>query len=393
MILRFTKFALFVCLLFTLPATYAFGDTPDPEVLKLLFPRQIGAFSLAGLPTATDSTGSPQEHELMAVGNLDAFEARAEYLGKRNQKFSVEVYRFHQDAQAYSQLTLVLHSLRAGNIPSTLKNYEIGTASLESDSQVVFFKGPVFVRITGSLKGNNPGLHEFAQAFAETLDKGENEIPALIKHLPDYEESKKTALFLTRFKSLQSFKPDQSVLGAVNTDGNGDAAFVDTGSGKVLVVEYNTPQLAKDNDERIIAKIKELWKLGQQAPAAYRRVGNYSVFVFDSPDEATAKGLIDQVKYEQIVQWLGTNPYIYKEAEKQYVETTLGVFIAVVKASGYAFVGCAALGGLLGALLFARRKAQKGLKDAYSDAGGMLRLNIDELTPQTDPSRLLGPGR
>ena len=393
MILRFTKFALLLCVLLSLVATSAFGETPDPEVLKLLFPQQIGTSRLQGVPTASDSNGSEQERELMAVGNLEAFAGRAEYQGKRNQKFSVEVYRFHQDAQAYSQLTLVLHSLRARNIPFTLKNYEIGTASSESGAQVVFFKGPVFVRITGGLEDNNPGLREFAQSFAETLDKGENEIPALIKHLPNAEESKKTAVFLTRFKSLQSFNPDQSVLGVINTDGNGDAAFVDTGSGKVLVVEYNTPQLAKDNDERIIAKIKELWKLGQQAPAAYRRVGNYSVFVFDSPDEATAKQLIDQVKYEQIVQWLGTNPYIYKEAEKQYVETTLGVFIAVVKASGYAFVGCVALGGLLGALLFVRRKAQKGLKDAYSDAGGMLRLNIDELTPQTDPSRLLGPGR
>src|SRR5215204_4520629 len=282
MILRLTKFALLLCLVPSLVGSVAFADSPEPEVLKL-FPQQIGALRLARVPTATGLNGSQQERDLMEIGNLDAFGARAEYQGKRNQKFSIEVYRFHQDAQAYSQLTLVLHSLRAGNIPFTLKNSEIGTASSESDTQVLFFKGPVFVRITGSAKDNNPGLHEFAQAFADTFDKGENEIPALIKHLPNAEESKKTAIFLTRFKSLQSFKPEQSVLGVISTDGNGDATFIDTGSGKVLVVEYNTPQLAKDNDERIIAKIKELWNLGQQAPASYRRVGNYSVFVFDSP--------------------------------------------------------------------------------------------------------------
>ena len=51
------------------------------------------------------------------------------------------------------------------------------------------------------------------------------------------------------------------------------------------------------------------------------------------------------------------------------------------------------LGGVLGALLFNRRRTQQSTHEAYSDAGGMLRLNIDELTPQTDPARLLGPGQ
>ena len=62
--------------------------------------------------------------------------------------------------------------------------------------------------------------------------------------------------------------------------------------------------------------------------------------MFDAPDEQTAKQLIDQVKYEQVVQWLGENPNIYKEAEKRYINTTLGVLVAVLKASGYALIAC-----------------------------------------------------
>lgn len=390
--LRFIKFAFFLVLLFSLLGRTVTADSPNPEVSKL-FPEQVGPFRLVRVQTSAERNGSQQERELMSAGNLEALEGNAEYSGKGNQRFFVEIYRFNQDAQAYSQLTLILQSLRANNVSLSLDNYQIGTAGFESGVQAAFFKGPVFVRIRGNKEDNNPGIKEFSRALADTFDKGENEIPALIKHLPNADESKKTAVFLTRFKSLQTLGPEQSVLGAIDTGGNGDAAFVDTGSGKVLVVEYNTPQLAKDNDERIIAKIKELWKLGQLAPSAYRRVGNYSVFVFDSPNEATAKQLIDQVKYEQVVQWLGTNPYILRQAEKEYVETTLGVFVAVIKASGYALVSCLGLGGLLGALLFVRRRSQKGLQEAYSDAGGMLRLNIDDLTPQTDPARLLGPGR
>jgi hypothetical protein len=195
-------------------------------------------------------------------------------------------------------------------------------------------------------------------------------------------------VFLHSFADLNALGLQQGVLTAINSNGNADAALASYGPSKVLIVEFNTPQLAKDNDERIIARIHELWKLGEAAPVAYRRVGNYSVFVFDAPDEQSAKALIDQVKYEQVVQWLGTNPNILKRAQEEYVNTTLGVLVAVLKASGYALLACLGIGGLAGALLFTRRRAQQ-TEAAYSDAGGMLRLNLDELTPQTNPSRLL----
>ncbi len=142
------------------------------------------------------------------------------------------------------------------------------------------------------------------------------------------------------------------MLTAIDSGGQCGRGHREYGPSKVLVVEFNTPQLAIENDQRIIARIQELWKLGQPAPTAYRRVGNYSVFVFDAPDEQTAKQLIDQVKYEQVVQWLGENPNILKEAQKHYINTTLGVLVAVLKASGYALIGCLGMGGLFGGLLF-----------------------------------------
>jgi hypothetical protein len=80
---------------------------------------------------------------------------------------------------------------------------------------------------------------------------------------------------------------------------------------------------------------------------------------------------------------LGENPNILKEAQRRYVDTTLGVFIAVVKASGFAAVGCLGAGALIGALLFNRRRNQQKQVEAFSDAGGMLRLNLDELTPKS----------
>lgn len=370
-------------LLFT--AVSALADTPK---IVQFFPESVGAFHRTRIPSSPDVL----TQQGVLNPSQETLGGQVEYAGNRNERILVEIVRLDQETEAYSLLTVVASAARAKNNNIELTR-DYGTASFSTPDQIAFFKGLEFVRVTSLGKANITGIDAFAKSLSEMIDKGEADIPALVKHLPDSDQSQKTALFLPRFKTVQTLLPNQTVLSSIETQGDGDAAYVEARSGKVLIIEYHTPQLAKDNDERIVSKIHELWNLGQPAPIGYRRVGNYSVFVFDAPDEATAKQLIDQVKYEQVVQWLGDNPNILKEAERRYVETTLGVFIAVLKASGFALVGCLGLGGLIGAFLFTRRRAQQATHEAFSDAGGMLRLNIDELTPQTDPARLLGPGQ
>jgi hypothetical protein len=229
-----------------------------------------------------------------------------------------------------------------------------------------------------------------SQELAQRLDRGEGEVPVLLKHLPNWEQAEKTAVYLTRFSSIEPIATDP-VLNVISSEGDADAVLANYDQARLLVIEFNTPQRAAENDQRIVARIHELWNLGQSAPAAYRRIGNYVAFVFDAPNEQAAKQLIDQVHYEQVVSWLGRNPNILKEAERRYVETTLGVLVAVLKASGFALIGCFATGALFGALLFTRRRARQRSIEAFSDAGGMLRLNLDQITPQTNPARLLPP--
>jgi hypothetical protein len=155
-------------------------------------------------------------------------------------------------------------------------------------------------------------------------------------------------------------------------------------------VEFTTPQFSVDNDSRIWTKIAELKNQGQPTPNAYRRVGNYSVFVFNAPDDQTANGLIEQVKYEQIVQWLGDDPHMYDKLQRYLTQTSAEVLVAVLKSSGLSLILCLGVGGLLGALLFRHRRAQRAA--AYSDAGGSIRLNLDDLTGPAESSRLLSSG-
>jgi hypothetical protein len=338
-----------------------------------LLPKQLGKFKYSA---------PIEQHEGWIVSGAIAAD-EADYVGNDGSRLRIHIMRFPNDSKAYEIL-----SLDAAWVVTPLTP-QYGTAGFAVENYVAFFKGTHFVTVRNVKSADASSLSAAAQELSASLDKGEADIPVLIKHLPNPGEAQKTAVFLHSFTDLSKLQLKQDVLNAIDSRGNADAAFAAYGPGKVLIVEFNTPQLAKENDERIIARIQELWKLGQPAPMAYRRVGNYSVFVFDSPDEASAKQLIDQVKYEQVVSWLGTNPNILKQAEQHYVDTTLGVLVAVVKASGYALLACLGIGGLAGALLFSHRRNQQRDVAAYSDAGGMLRLNLDELTPETNAARLL----
>ena len=352
------------------------ADTTSSEAVRLL-PATIGKFRQVNANKTPPPPPPISGVEPVAV-------QVAEYAGSNGHRAEITILRFRQDAQAYERLTHVAMQLDHSGLAR-----EFGTAGFTTDNHIVFFKGANCVTVK-NLKGSPANLSELAHGLSETLDKGEGDIPVLVKHLPNWEIAQKDVHYLNSFTDLKSVPYYPPVLDVVQSSGNADAVVAPAfGPNRVLIIEFHTPQLAAENDQRIVARIHELWKLGQPAPTAYRRVGNYSVFVFDATDEQTAKQLIDQVKYEQVVQWLGENPNILKEAEKHYINTTLGVLVAVIRASGYALVLCLGMGALFGGLLFSYRRSQQKNVAAFSDAGGMLRLNLDELTAETDPSRLL----
>jgi hypothetical protein len=317
---------------------------------------------------------------------------RRTYIASNGETFDLTVVKTPNDSSAYALMTAGL-SASGGEI----KIGSVGTASMIKPGRVEFVKGNAFVNVVTDSK--NPGaqveLVALATAFAQQLDSGENDIPVLLKHLPNWETVQPRASYVVALQALKDLMPQQHVLDAVSFEGSPEATLAKYDAGKLLIIEFNTAKIAGDNDWNIKTKINELRAAGASAndlPSAYRRVGNYSVFVFDAPSEPVANELIDQVKYQQVVQWLGNDPYAYERATREFTETTLGVFVSVVKASGLALVTCLGVGGLFGALLFSRRRTRQRNIEAYSDAGGMLRLNLDELTPETDPARLIGPG-
>ncbi len=232
-----------------------------------------------------------------------------------------------------------------------------------------------------------------ANLKAVIVENARDEVPVLIKHLPNWEEAQKSAAYVKNLSALREATGNRPVLDAIVFDGaEAVTASYDRGM-RLVIVEYFTPQLASDNDRRVIERINELRAGGgQPAPSLYRRIGNYLVFVFDAASAEAAEQLVSGVKYEQEVRWLGEYPYAVENAQRANAVMAADVILTTLKASGVTLLVSLCLGSILGGLVFLRRRAQASASEIFTDAGGMVRLNIDEATPQHDPRRLLKQG-
>lgn len=233
----------------------------------------------------------------------------------------------------------------------------------------------LFLACSGAAQNKTAPKILDAKTSREMSDDG---VSVLIKNLPNWETVKDSATILHSSKELTTAFSNRPILFSLDFTAGAEAVKADYGAAKFLLIEMPTPQFAADNDAKIQQAINDLRSRSEQLPSAYRRVGNYLVFVFDT-DETTANGLIDEVKYQKEVQWLGENPYLAERAERYYTQTMSGVVLSVIYASGYALLAAVALGSIFGAFIFYRRRRES--KDAFSDAGGQVRLNINSESP------------
>jgi hypothetical protein len=380
----------YVFSLLLLLSVAALAGTPAEEFTKLL-PDRVGDARAAG---AVDLKFKQKAPEFINPLWLSAVPSAARsYAGANGEKFDVQLYRTGSDSEAYSLLSNA-RLTQSAKSQGSIRNLEgIGTGAIASPDVVSFYKGATFVFVKSSLKTDGGRLVDFARALAEPLDEGSGEIPVLVKHLPDWEAAEGRAVYVLTQPALKELVADQPALDAVSFEGGTEAVTATyDGGARLVIVEYATPQIASDADAAIKARIAALPGEGKPAPSAYRRVGNYAVFVFGAPDGQVAAGLVDKVKYEKDVRWLGENPYAVERANRAWLNMSTSVIVNTVKATGLAIVICLTIGGVFGGWIFMRRRAQAALTEKFSDAGGMLRLNIDEMSAQNNAARLIGQG-
>lgn len=218
-------------------------------------------------------------------------------------------------------------------------------------------------------------------------------VPVLAMHLPDWEKGVEGYAYARSLPELQKAAGIQPALDAFDFDGSVEAVTARYEAGRLVIVEFPTPQHSVDADNAIKRRIEELKAASRPGPSLYSRVGNYSVFVYDAPDFAAAEKLASQVRYEKDVRWLGRNPRAEEIATRAYTQTMGGVIVSTLITTGLAILLCLGVGGAIGGLVFLRRRAQRDAQEVYTDAGGMVRLNIEDLNTPPAASNLLGRGQ
>ena len=141
---------------------------------------------------------------------------------------------------------------------------------------------------------------------------------------------------------------------------------------KLVIIEYHTPQFAYDAINRANEFINSLPEAEQQH-IIVKREGNYIVEAVSFSDRNAAQAIVDAVQYPYGVQWLhhpsipSPDPFRAQKAAQMLLSTfsLLGVLLGSVLVAGCIF----------GTTMFLKRR--KHMQAAFSDAGQMLRLEID----------------
>lgn len=202
-------------------------------------------------------------------------------------------------------------------------------------------------------------------------------VPVLLKHLPEYENVLGSAVFITDVAVLRSTLGDRPVFDLVDFSAGTEAVTANYPAGRLMIIEYATPQgssFADENFQKLLAGITS------EPPIVYRRIGNYNAFVFDAADQAAANALLNEVEYSKNVQWLGEDPFLIGKLERYFAVTGRDVAISTVlwilMWAGIVLV----IGVASGFLFFQYRERKRAGRTAFSDAGGLTRLNLDELS-------------
>lgn len=210
-------------------------------------------------------------------------------------------------------------------------------------------------------------------------------IPVLVKHLPDWESKRDSTAFVTNAPDLKKAVGERPIADLIEFTPGTEAVTAQYDAGRLLIVEFASPQISTETDEKINAAIAA----NDDGKTFNKRIGNYNVMVFDATGSWAANSLIDQVKYEKQVTWLGKNPFAIS-AERAFVITTSDIFLSTLLVIVGGLVSSILIGVIVGYIFFQLRERKRATMTTYTDAGGMTRLNLDGFTPEITPDRLLG---
>ncbi|MBA2380069.1 MAG: hypothetical protein H0V76_10905 [Blastocatellia bacterium] len=262
-------------------------------------------------------------------------------------------------------------ALNPGNIETKRVN------ALRALFHASLFAAFIFLINLSWAAGQTPNANFQSQEISEV-----DGIPVLIKNLPDWQAVQSSTIITNSVEGVRAAIGDRPVLANVEFIPGTEAVTATYPAGQLLIIEYTSPQTATEANFHFALALADN---PSDPPIIFRRIGNYLTFVFDAPDAAAANALLDQIRYGKYVQWLGEDPYLLQKFERYFAMTSRDVALSTV----LWILLCAALaigvGVATGVIFYRHRERERLTRTRFSDAGGLTRLNLDDLTEPIVP--------
>jgi hypothetical protein len=232
---------------------------------------------------------------------------------------------------------------------------------------------------------------------------GEGELPALPLHLPEGDKIAESEKYVIGPAALTRLKNFGDLKDAIGFNAGAEVTTADYRGGggimNLIIVEYYAPQSAEDGEARIRDHFNILPQTGPQTEkdrVVVKRVGNYVVAMTNIQDMSAAQNIIGQIKYQKKIYWAGRKftdiPRDYRPPDPVAVEDYTRTVKTMVRSfywTGITILIALLVGGVTGYSLFQwkrYRRRKLGLDGMFSDAGGTLRLNLDDYLLSDDQS-------
>ncbi|MEW6130123.1 MAG: DUF6599 family protein [Acidobacteriota bacterium] len=395
-------FNLIIALLFTQSFAVAQDNqNPAPQIVTIEPAKPAPAKPLAELLPARlagiIATGEAKTFNAESLNQLVGDKAKIyqEYrtvaaASRAYGKVRVDIFQSDSPSAAFGAFTY-----QAGETLSQPVKSAIGANSLALGDSLIFWKQNYFVRIASLQPGRTAGasFNAVATEVAKNIsaDEASAERPTLFNSLPKNPAARSERYFLGG-QSLGKYFPRASEIFIF--DGDAEAAFAEypltvatpnqTTVGKLVgsqakalqlvIVEYHTPQFAADADAQATSFVASLSAEAQQQ-LIVKRIGNFLVGATNFTDREQAEQLVGSIEYPYVVKWL-QNPAIPTRDpfhEQKVAQMLLSIFSLIGLAGGLMMFG----GLFFGTFVFLKRRKQN--RESFSDAGGMLRLQLDPL--------------
>jgi hypothetical protein len=357
-------------------------------------PRQVGSDNLVEFVAER----APIYREYLVVSA-----AARQYAGAQ-----VEVYETRNQFAA-----LGLFQFNSGASQTRNRELEIGWRGERLDRELIFWKGNFFVRVFGvpqtSGRVGAANGESLARAVADAIVPASpaEARPPLFESLPSsvagaaqvpdsqryFLGSESLNTFVEHGREMFGFAGDTEAVTAHYTpvEGSNDETRVKSNSAaaapaasplKLVIVECHTPEFATDELARITNYVSTLPE-SEQHRIVFKRTGNYIIAAVNVGNREVAEGLVNSVQYPYTVKWLRNplwptnDPFRTQKAAQMLLSTfgLLGLILLTVLLGGTVF----------GASVFLKRRKRQ--QEIFSDAGGMLRLDIEPFLLALPPKR------